>query len=242
MRGIFLWEDLSKTFKEFKEFFLPLFPGPPRTPPLWRSAFTHASFVYEHPEEAPNFERLEFLGDAMLYAATSSILYRLYPEYAESALSFLRMTLIRREVLAEFSERYGLHRWLRLGRSARSLDERGLETIYADLFEAFLGAYYLEFGWEKLCEFVEKEFLKNLPDVEEARKLWDPKSVLQERLAQAQELPPRYELIGREKEESRVLLFLKGMTFEGRGRNRKEAELDAARRALEYLDHSHGNP
>jgi len=211
-------------------------------PPLWRSAFTHASYVHEHPEEGPSYERLEFLGDALLYAATSSILYRLYPEHAESSLSFLRMTIIRKEVLAESSRRYGFLRWVRLGRSARSLDEKGLETIYADLMEAFLGAYYLEFGWEKLCEFVEKEFLKNLPDVEQARKLWDPKSVLQERLARAQELPPRYELIGREKEESRVLLFLKGMTFEGRGRNRKEAELDAARKALKYIEENDGNP
>lgn len=235
-----LWEDLSHTFNLFESQFRRLFPAPPHFPELWRSVFTHSSFTYEHPDSGPSYERLEFLGDALLYAATSLVLYQRFSHYAEDALSFMRTTLIRKEVLAQFAREHGLEHWVRLGKAARSLDPQGMETIYADIAEAFLGAFYLEFGWSNFIDFVERHLFLYLPGFEEARRNWDPKSVLQEKLARLKEPPPRYEVVGRLGGETRVRLLLKEHTFDGKGRNRKEAEADAARQALNFLDQLDG--
>lgn len=231
-----LWEDLPRTCKLLEERYASLFPGSLKTPALWKEVFTHPSYAHEHPAAGGEFERLEFLGDALLYAATSLILFRRHPEYAEDALSFLRTTIVRRETLAGFAEKHRFSEWLRLGKAAQAMGDQGLQTILADLAEAFLAAYFLEFGWDAFLRFVEQEFVREPVRLEEARMLWDPKSLLQELLARRREPPPEYEVRDREGNQTRVLLRTGNLSFEGEGRNRKEAEFAAARKALRYLE------
>jgi ribonuclease-3 len=199
-------------------------------PSLWIPAFTHRSYAVEKGEKS--YESLEFLGDAILNGVVSYLLFKEYPHLSEGDLSFYRSVLIRRETLADLTIKMGLHRFLRIGGSCAGLDEEGYRTIYADLWEAFVGAYFLSSGWDSCVSFLKNSMDFSIPRKENLRRVWDPKSVFQEYLARQGVPAPVYEVLFRDREKTVVELIWEGGKSIGEGRNRKEAERDAARKAL----------
>ena len=114
---------------------------------LLQSAFVHRSFIHEHPERLPGLtanERLEFLGDAVLNFITAAWLYTRYPTYSEGDLTALRAALVKTSTLADFARSLDLGAYIRISRGEDTAVARNRAPLLADVFEAVLGAIYLD--------------------------------------------------------------------------------------------------
>lgn len=156
-----------------------------------QQALTHRSFG------AVNYERLEFLGDALLEAIISSYLYRHRPNVPEGDLTRLRAKIVNGENLAKIANHLGLGQYIRLGAGERKSGGHRRASILADCVEALIGAVYLDSDFITCERYVLKLFaedLQELPD-KALEKLKDPKTQLQEWL-QERNLPlPVYTII-----------------------------------------------
>jgi len=205
-------------------------------PALLERALTHRSAAAE------NYERLEFLGDAVLEYVISSELFHRYPLCKEGDLSRLRATLVKGETLAEIAQRLELGEYLRLG--AGELKSGGFRrtSILADALEAIFGAISLEGGFEVVRSVILRLYepcFASLPGLEQLK---DPKTRLQEFL-QSRKLPlPNYRIVREEGDrhartyvvECDVALLPERV--EGRGSSRRKAEQEAAGTILEMLN------
>jgi len=193
-----------------------------------------------HPSSGgPSYQRLEFLGDAVLGHAVALMLFERFPDLDEGELTRMRAHLVRSRSLARYGARLGLGETAEVGRSEDG--SRGRRALLEDLFEAVLGAIERDGGWEAAFAFVERQLgdaiatlVPGSPDLD------DPKSALQE-AAQARGLPlPIYREIGRSGPDHRRLwrcevLWNGEPLAEGEGRTKKDAQRAAARRALARL-------
>jgi ribonuclease-3 len=126
---------------------------------LWETACTHRSYFNEHPEVEEDNERLEFLGDAVLGFLVGKLLYQKYPQMREGELSRLRSRLVNNEhQLAQFALSLNLNQHLRLGKGAEKEGTRQNPEVLSDMFEAVIGAYFLDSGIEAVQAFIEPLF------------------------------------------------------------------------------------
>jgi ribonuclease-3 len=206
-------------------------------------ALTHRSLrVPEEPDAlAPDNERLEFLGDAILGFLVSDALYELFPGLSEGKLSRIRANLVNRRSLCRVAKRLELGRYLRLGPGEEKTGGRQKQAILANTVEALVAAIYRDGGLAAARNFLEKFLLHELRENgPEPLARSDYKSAVQEYL-QGRRLPPaRYELVqtrGPEHEKSfTVELWIGGQCLaRGEGASKKTAEQQAARRALPRL-------
>lgn len=124
---------------------------------LLARAFIHRSFIHEHPErsgERESNERLEFLGDAILNFLTASWLYERFPVHTEGDLTHLRAALVKTSTLAKFSRELGLSVHIKISRGEDTLIARNRPALLADVFEAVLGAIFLDQGLDAAKTFV----------------------------------------------------------------------------------------
>jgi ribonuclease-3 len=202
---------------------------------LLRTALTHPSYAHDHGGGCGN-ERLEFLGDAVLGLAVAQLLYAAYPDWPEGHLTRARASLVNASALAEKARHLALGRHARLGRT----EQRGgaeKERILANVFEAVIGALYLDAGLEAVVALVAREFHAELAagDAAHAR---DPKTRFQEWAHAAHQRTPRYRAerdSGVEDADDRfcVAVELEGeVRGRGPGRTKRAAERAAAREAL----------
>ena len=206
-------------------------------PTLLQEALTHKS------AGTPNYERLEFLGDAVLELVVTEQIYRLHPTLDEGAMTRMRVALVRRESLAEVAKRLQLGRYLQFGQGERKSGGMHRVSILADSFEALVGAVYLDGGFEVAREVIKAQFDWDKLQTVSADGLKDSKTRLQEWL-QAQNLPlPDYGVVKTEgREHDRV--FTVRLTasaldeaVEASASSIKWAEQAAAALALEQLEH-----
>lgn len=162
-----------------------------RDPSLLATALTHPSWSNEHPG-TPHYQRLEFLGDSILGALLSDVLYRAIPGGDEGSLHRARTAIVRTETFAEFALALDLGRHVR---AQATLLRDGLpQRVLADVFEACVGAIWLDGGWEAASTFVEPLVRARVEAcvAEHARTATtgkDARSALQE-WTEAQKLPP----------------------------------------------------
>jgi len=207
---------------------------------IWLTAFTHKSWLFFHPEiKLPHNERLEFLGDAVLELITSLYLYLNFPHLGEGEMSLIRASLVNRDKLAEIAKKLKIEKFLLIG---KNFDEKGLKTVLADSLEAIIGAIFLDSGFEKAKEFIEKNILFQTKEIIEQKKYKDPKTLLQEILQKESQTLPEYKILEisgpPHKRYFRVGLYLNGkLKAEGQGTSKKEAEIDAAIKTLEKFYH-----
>ena len=201
-------------------------------------ALTHRSFG-----DAPNNEKLEFLGDAVLALAMSDVLMARFPEAREGDLSKIRASLVNAEVLARKARELELGRWLRLGKGEEKSGGREKLSILAAGYEAVLGAIYLDAGYEPARAVVERQFA---PDVVEHLTvgLRDYKTQLQEVTQRLFRETPAYTLVeesGPDHEKRFVSeIAIAGRNYgRGLGRSKKMAEQAAAMEALSVLAREH---
>jgi ribonuclease-3 len=221
------WKQLQKQLNiEFKD------------ASLLREAFTHSSYVNEH-KDATHNERIEFLGDAVLQLAVSQHMYRLYPGWSEGKLTFVRAAIVREQALSVLAKRLDLGRYVRLGRGEELSGGRERPSLLADVFEAFVGALYLDAGWDAVIDFLERYMF---PEIEAyvARGVIDAKSRLHEKVQQLALGAVLYAVIeerGPANDREFVIeARIQGVTYgAGTGRSKKEAEQEAAAEALQRL-------
>jgi len=203
---------------------------------LLRRALRHGSAVTA--QERGSYQRLEFLGDAVIGHAVAQILFEEFPEDDQGQLTRKRVHLVRSERLAERAALLGLDGWVVLGPSEELAKGRERSALLEDLFEAVVGAIFLDGGWEAALDFVHDQFSDDLENLDERTlALADPKSSLQE-VAQAHGLPlPEYRRVGVSGPDHRRLWVYDVIwdgeeVARGEGVSKREAQHQAARRAL----------
>lgn len=209
---------------------------------LLRQALTHSSFTNEQRiNKTQNYERLEFLGDAVLELVSSEFLFREYGEVPEGELTKKRASMVCEPSLAFCARDLELGQFIRLGKGEENTGGRGRDSIVSDVMEAVTGAIYLDGGFEAAKRFIDRFILS---DLEDKQLFYDSKSNLQELIQGRLKQEFHYELLeesGPEHNKTfRVCVVLEETTGnrvlgEGEGRTKKAAEQQAAYRALLLL-------
>ena len=204
-------------------------------------ALTHTSFAHEALEDgAGHNEALEFLGDAVIGFVVAEMLHQRDPEGHEGGKSKLRAQLVAARSLAVRAEAAGLPALLRLGRGEEKTGGRLKQALWADAYEAVVAALYLDGGLEAAAGFVRRDVASAVDAAAADDPGGDAKSALQEALQARGEAVPEYVVIAEEgpdhRKRFRVQCRIAGGTAgEGVGHSKKEAQQDAARRALEVV-------
>jgi ribonuclease III len=203
-------------------------------------AFTHRSYANEHRElSLDHNERLEFLGDSVLGLLIAEYLYRHQPDTAEGVLSHLRSQLVQAEACASCLAKLSVEEYLLLGRGERMGDSRGRESIRADLFEAIVGAIFLDGGVEPARVFLLHHFQSEINE-----RISSPgrnyKADLQDYAQRKFQQTPLYVVeseTGPDHRKSFAVSVSVDGTIIGRGMgaSKKEAQQLAAREALSHL-------
>lgn len=204
---------------------------------LFIEAITHSSFANEN--NLPSNERLEFLGDSVLSLIVCRFLYCQYPFSQEGELAKLKSVIVSAPVLASLAKKINLNSYIRLGQGELRTNGRDKQNILADLFEAFIGAFFLNSGFEKTNDFLLPLIQCILPEINVHSDLVDAKSNLQE-ITQAQGLKPEYRTVLEEgpphNKVFTVEVLLNGDVLGcGTGRTLKEAQNKAAGSAIHHL-------
>ena len=207
-------------------------------PKLLQTALTHSSYSREN-DGSPCNERLEFIGDAFFDAIIGEELFRLFPEKEEGFLSRVRASLVCEKSLAKVARDLQLGDYLRLGHGEEKARGREKESILADAMEALMGAVHMDGGFEQVRKVVLRLFAKAIEDARNGHYIiTDYKTALQEKLQEHGNIEIRYELIGESGPDhdktfqTRVVVNGRPQTT-GTGKNKKQAEQDAARKMLE---------
>ncbi len=205
---------------------------------ILEQAFTHRSFLNENRNLTRGHnERLEFLGDAVLELATTVFLYHKYPGKTEGDLTSLRSSLVNTISISETAVELGFNEFLFLSKGEEKDNGRARQYILANTFESVVGAIFLDQGYEAACDFI-KAFLMPKIDHIVANGSWvDAKSRLQEISQDKFSMTPVYETVkefgpDHNKTFTVTVIYGGGLTEEGSGKSKQEAEQEAARKVL----------
>lgn len=207
-------------------------------------AFVHRSFINENRDVTQHNERLEFLGDSVLGMLVAEYLYRRLPDSPEGDLSYLRSRLVEASSCVVFVQKLDVEKHLLLGKGERTSDSRGRDSIRADLFEALIGAIFLDGGLEAAREFFFKNFAPEIEAILETP-LRNWKAVLQDYCQRKYQQPPVYKVleeIGPDHSKVFTIAVLVNDQELGRGTgaSKKEAQQAAAADALVRVEeHPH---
>lgn len=206
---------------------------------LLLTAITHRSYLNEHREATwDHNERLEFLGDAVLELVVTDHLFRTYTEKPEGELTAIRAALVNTVSLSAASEALGVNKYLLMSKGEAKDEGRARQYILANVFEAIIGALYLDQGYEAAKVFIASRLYSRIDEIVRKRLWQDPKSRFQELSQDKVSITPTYETISQEgPDHDRVFtigVFLRHeKVAEGKGRSKQEAEQKAALRAIE---------
>ena len=212
----------------------------PHDEKIYFNAFIHRSYLNEHPEAQPSNERLEFLGDAVLELLTTQFLYENL-EGSEGDLSSIRAASVKTTTLAVIAEKMNLAEHLMLSKGEESTGGKNKEGLLADLFEAFLGAIYLDQGIEKTKIIFEKYLIPYIQDIIKNKKYIDPKTYLQEITQEKFKNLPEYKIIEENgPDHNKIFKIAVSINNEllgkGEGSSKQRAQEEAARSALHKLE------
>ncbi len=197
---------------------------------LYFEALTHPSFSNE--KKARSYQRLEFLGDAVIEAATTEYVFTLYPEMNEGEMTIIRSKAVSGTVIASFAKQINLQDHIRFGN--KSEDLRNSEKILADIFEALAAAIYMDLGKDALVNFLDTNVFRFVRDSKN-EELKNPKTILQELLQSHSRESIEYKTV-ETKNGFEATVYHDGHTFgKGVGPTKKEAEVKAAEFSLKLL-------
>lgn len=202
-------------------------------------AFVHRSYVNESRSITAHNERLEFLGDMVLGLVVSDYLYHHYPHLTEGELSALRARLVEASACMSYLNRLGVASALCLGKGEQLNKGRGRESILADLFEAIMGAIYLDSGFEAASRFFFGHFTAQVEEIVKTP-LRNWKAFLQDYCQKHYQQIPHYQVVGASGPDHckrfEVIVLIHGREYgKGEGLSKKEAEQAAAADACHRL-------
>lgn len=207
---------------------------------LFDEAFTHASYVNEHPKEnLKYYERIEFLGDAVMQLCVSEYLFKRYPNLPEGKLSRLRAAMVCEDSFSKFAKECHFDEYIRLGKGEEKANARNRPSLLCDIFEAFIGALYLDQGKETVVSFISRVIFPKL-DMGWFDHFLDHKTELQELLQQDGDCEIEYQVLaakGPDNAKQYYVAVLANQKELGRGigHTKKAAEQAAANQALKEL-------
>ena len=210
-------------------------------PDFFRQALTHPSYTQEKGlDYCENYERLEFLGDAVLKLVTSKILFEKYPKYSEGNLSKIRSIVVSDNILAKIANEIGLCDLIIFSKHEAKQGLAKIDSVCACVFEAVLGAYYLDNKIYYLYDFLKKVLLPYIEDVDANFEKFNAKALLQEYTQGKTKETPDYKLL----EETgpahskifKIEVFYQNKPIaQGIGKTKKEAEQHAAYEACKIF-------
>ena len=206
---------------------------------LLEEALTHSSYANEHRNEhVKDNERLEFLGDAILDLIISEYLFKKHPEMPEGDLSKIRASIVCEASLAKTARRISLGEYILLGKGEEMTGGRERASILADGFEALTGALFVDGGFERAKAFLTDTLIGEVEQVSCLEDLYtDYKTLLQECIQKVSNEPIHYEVVGEEGPDHDKYFYVEvyhetKSLGRGIGKSKKEAEQDAAKKAL----------
>lgn len=197
---------------------------------LLKLALTHSSYSNELKiNKTGNYERLEFLGDAVLELMSSKFFYNEYPEMNEGQLTRLRSSMVCEQALAVCARDIDLPKYIYLGKGEENTGGRNRDSIISDVFEAVLGAIFLDGGFEVADQFVVKNVLT---DLENKQLFYDAKTILQEKI-QKEGNTLSYVVVSESGPDHDKVFVVNAMVGKevigtGTGKSKKQAEQQAA--------------
>lgn len=197
-------------------------------------ALTHSSFSNEQKiNKYANYERLEFLGDAVLELLSSQFFFENYPDMSEGDMTQKRSSMVCEPALAFCARDLCLGKYVLLGKGEEATGGRERDSIISDVMEAVLGAIYLDGGFEKAQRFVQKFILS---DLENKQLFYDSKTILQEKVQRAGKQLV-YALVDESGPEHNKIFTVEArldgkVVGTGQGRNKKAAQQKAAYQVL----------
>jgi len=198
---------------------------------LLKLALSHRSFGKN------NNERLEFLGDAVLELVVTRYLYDKYPNHAEGELTAFRSALVNSIIISEVASQIGMNEFLLLSKGEAKDRGKARSYILANTYEAFIGAVYLDQGYDVAKDFITSSLLYKTQEIVQ-KKLWrDAKSLVQERTQEIFSVTPSYKVLSEsgpdhDKHFTVGIYFGEDLIAEGQGKSKQEAEQEAALGAL----------
>lgn len=211
-----------------------------------QEAFTHSSYVNEHRElNLQHNERIEFLGDAVLELTVTKYLFAEYPTLPEGKLTRLRAAIVCEPSLSQFAKECGFDQYVLLGKGEERMNGRKRSSLLCDLFEAFIGALYLDKGLEGVIHFLKQTIFPQIKSGAFSH-VMDHKTNLQEFLQREGEVKIDYilkEEVGPAHEKQFLVeVYAEGTILgQGNGKSKKAAEQVAAANALENLQEMTNN-
>ena len=208
---------------------------------LLRSAITHPSAVEGEPVWA-SYERLEFLGDSILGAVVALSLFETYGDFDEGKLTRLKVSLVSGATLSEVGLELGIDKAIILGASEQGTGARGMHSALENVYEALVGALYLDGGWDAAESFISRTLQPHLA-ADRAEHPSNPKSFLQECVQSDHMEPPSYKVVGEDGPAHQptftAVALVDGIRRgRGTGSSKKEAEAAAALDALERMGYA----
>ena len=211
-------------------------------PFIYIRALRHRStLVDDEFSSIDSYERLEFLGDAVLDLIVTEIIFDLFPNENEGFLTKLRAKLVKGNTLAMYAEELELNNLMMLGERVRGQGIEQSKSVLSDLFEALVGALYLDLGYEPTSKFV-RQVIEQYVDFDQIVNTLDNYKSLLLEFAQAEQMEiPTYTVIseegpGHDKTFGVEVYVDEKPMAQGKGKSKKEAEQQAARKALKMLE------
>ncbi|MDY0100597.1 MAG: ribonuclease III [Bacilli bacterium] len=207
---------------------------------LYELAFTHPSYNLDAGSTHEDYERLEFLGDAVIGLVVAELAYTLHPEENQGFLTRLRSTLVNTKALANYARLFHLSNYVIVGNSFTG-DILRSDKILENVFEAFVGALYLDLGFKKAKRFIENVFYEDIQNFT-VEAILDYKSKLLEFAAKKYKETLSFRLVRRSGPdhsphfEVDVVLGGKKVLGKGFGTSKKAAEQEASKNALKKIE------
>ncbi len=201
-------------------------------------AFIHRSYINESEGiKLGHNERLEFLGDAVLELASTNYLYHKFKDLAEGELTAYRAALVNTRSISAVAKDLGFNDYLFLSRGESKDFGKARLSILADTYESFIGAIFLDKGYDFAKEFIENTLLIHTDRIIEEGKYKDPKSTVQEKSQEILSVTPSYRVVSEsgpdhDKKFIIAIYFGENRIADGEGKSKQEAETDAAKNAL----------
>lgn len=214
-----------------------------RNKDLLTEAVTHSSFANEQKIlKSRDYERLEFLGDAVLELVSSDFLFRIHEDLPEGKLTKLRSSMVCEPALAYCARDLSLNEFIRLGKGEEQTGGRYRDSITSDVMEAVIGSLYLDGGLEAAKSFIDRFILS---DLEHKILFYDAKTILQEMVQKNPDGHLNYQLLKEEGPDHEKMFEVEAQingeaVSRGTGRTKKAAEQHAAYEAILKLRKSEG--
>lgn len=202
---------------------------------LLKQALTHSSYANEQKiNKSGDYERLEFLGDAVLELVSSDYIYKHNPDMTEGKMTKFRSSIVCEPALAFCAKEIGLEQYILLGKGEEATGGRNRDSIISDVMEAIIGAIYLDGGIDEAGIYIRRVILS---DLEHKQLFYDAKTILQEEVQKENKGTLRYVLLREDGPEHDKTFVVDAMIGDmkignGIGHSKKAAEQKAAYEAL----------